>query len=79
MFEVTWTYTHTASFDLDQIVKRVLKFMKTSANPNDVIDRQILLAVDTLDESEYFAWNEEAQRQLRQAILQRINKIQPVN
>lgn len=74
MFEVEWTSTHYANFDLDEIVKDALSLMVI--DPENAIHRAINDAVCELDDSNYYSWNEEAEAKLEDAIKERIGGVQ---
>lgn len=74
MFEVEWTSTHYANFDLDEIVKDALSLM--AINSKNAIHQAISDAVCELDDSDYYSWNEEAEAKLADAIKERIGGIQ---
>lgn len=74
MFEVEWTSTHYANFDLDEIVKIALSLKAT--NPENAIRRAIEDVVSGLDDSDYYSWNEEAEAKLEDVVKERIGGIQ---
>lgn len=74
MFEVEWTSTHYANFDLDEIVEIARSFKTT--DPEKAIRRAIEDVVAGLDDADYYSWNEEAEAKLEDAIKERIGGVQ---
>lgn len=74
MFEVEWTSTHYANFDLDEIVEIALSLKAT--DPENAIHRAIEDVISGLDDSDYYSWNEEAEAKLEDAVKKRIGGIQ---
>lgn len=74
MFEVEWTSTHYANFNLDEIVE-IARSLKTT-DPEKAIRRAIEDVVSGLDDSDYYSWNEEAEAKLEDAVKKHIGGIQ---
>lgn len=69
--EVEWSSWHCVEIDMDAIYANCERMMKEQKAPiTQVIDKAIDSYVTCLDDVDYYGWNEEAQRQVREAVLE---------
>lgn len=68
--EVEWQSWHCANIDMDDIYASCERLMKErKATITQVVDDAIDEYVKGLDDENYYSWNEDAQKQVREVVL----------
>ena len=68
MIDIGWVELHYAQIDLSAIKEAYDKWYP-SEGPEEALDHAIRDEVAGLDDSEYYAWNDDATEQVRQAFM----------
>lgn len=71
LLDVEWQSQHYTQIDMDDIYNAVCKRMKKEKRVPiaQIIDEVISAYVSCLDDEYYYSWNEDAQKQVREAVL----------
>ena len=70
LMEIEWQSWHCTQIEMDEIYAICKRMMKERKAPiTRVVDKAIDSYITCLEDEDYYSWNEDAQKQVREAVL----------